>query len=263
MIYGIDQPSRDVACALFKVLYHAPTIRSASHESGTYGRNADLDESDAGIGIVVLRSRTHDDDGLAGFDHRKTFPDRCYDWPSRDRPSRRGVVREMDRCPRPQLMIVGQCRQGLEREFLWIDQVSVCQPVIGRHHQLFLLLKQDRALHQAVMGQRKSADRRIHLAYCNCLKLVQQRKFHPFDIDMEFAPEMPDKWQGQLIKSATEETDPQPVCLTKGGLPAIVQRGAENQGSGFYAETKLLAEGRQSNTPARSYEELPSHLFLQ
>jgi hypothetical protein len=58
------------------------------------GRNADLDESDAGIGIVVLRSRTHDDDGLAGFDDRKTFPDRCYDWPSRDRPSRRGVVRD-------------------------------------------------------------------------------------------------------------------------------------------------------------------------
>src|SRR5216683_3766093 len=209
------------------------------------------------------RSRTHDDDRLAGFDDRKTFSDRCYDWPSRDRPSRRGVVREMDRCPRPQLMIVGQCRQGLEREFLWIDQVSVCQPVIGRHHQLFLLLKQDRALHQAVMGQRKSAERRIHLSYCNCLKLVQQRKFHPFDIDMEFAPEMPDKWQGQFIKSATEETDPQPVCLTKGGLPTIVQRGAENQGSGFYAETKFLTKGRQLNASARSYEQLSSHFVIQ
>jgi hypothetical protein len=47
----------------------------------------------------------------------------------------------------------------------------------------------------------------VYLAYSNGLKLVKQRKFHPFDIDMEFAPEMPDKWQGQLIKSATEETD--------------------------------------------------------
>jgi hypothetical protein len=81
MLHGFDQPSRDVTCALFKILYHAPTIRSASHESSTYRRNADLDKSDAGVGIVVLRPRTHDDDGLAGFDHRKTFPDRRYDWP--------------------------------------------------------------------------------------------------------------------------------------------------------------------------------------
>jgi hypothetical protein len=46
----------------------------------------------------------------------------------------------------------------------------------------------------ASMLERKSAERRIYLAHCNRLKLVQQRKFHPFDIDMEFAPEMPDKW---------------------------------------------------------------------
>jgi hypothetical protein len=65
---------------------------------------------------------------------------------------------------------------------------------------------------------------------------------------------MPDKWQGQLIKSATEETDPQPVCLTKGGLPAIVQRRAQHQGGGLYAETKLLSKGRQLDTPARSDE---------
>ena len=133
MLYGIDQPGCDITRAFLEVLYHAPTISSASHERGTYRRNADLDKSDAGVGIVVLRSRTHDDDGLAGFDHRKTFPDRCYDWPSRDRPSRRGVVREMDRRPRPQLMIVGQCRHGLEREFLRIDDASVRQPLICRH----------------------------------------------------------------------------------------------------------------------------------
>src|ERR1700716_3883768 len=80
---------------------------------------------------------------------------------------------------------------------------------------------------------------------------------------MEFAPEMPDKWQSQFIKSATEEADPQPVCLTKGGFPAIVQRGAEDQRGGLYAETKLLAEGRQLDTPARSDEQLPSHFVLQ
>src|ERR1700720_2579315 len=121
MLYGIDQPGCDIARAFFEVLYYTPTISSASHESGTYGRNADLDKPDAGVGIVVLRSRTHDDDGLAGFDHRKTFPDRCYDWPSRDRPSRRGVVGEMDRRPSPQLMIVGQCRQRLTRDLLRVD----------------------------------------------------------------------------------------------------------------------------------------------
>ena len=81
----------------------------------------------------MLKALANDDYGLAGFDDRKTFPDRCCDWPSRDRPPRGSVVREMDRRPRSQLMIVRQCRQGLERELLRIDQVSVAQPVIGRH----------------------------------------------------------------------------------------------------------------------------------
>jgi hypothetical protein len=135
--------------------------------------------------------------------------------------------------------------------------------VIGRHDQLLLLLEQDRALHQAVMGKRKSAERCIDLAQRNRLKLVQQRKLHPVDIDMELAPEMSDKWQGVLVKTATEETDPQPACLAKGGFPAIVQRGAEDQGSGFYSEAKFLAKERQLNPPARSYEELPANLFLQ
>src|ERR1700730_1727196 len=125
MLYVIDQPRREVARAFFEVLYHTPPCRSTPDERGCHGRNADLDKSDAGVGIVVLRSRTHDDDSLAGFDNRKTFADRWYDWPSRDRLSRRGVVRKMDRCPCPQLMIVGQCRQSLECEFLRIDQVSV------------------------------------------------------------------------------------------------------------------------------------------
>jgi hypothetical protein len=113
------------------------------------------------------------------------------------------------------------------------------------------------------MGKRKSAERRIDVAYCDRLKLVQQRKFYPLDIDMKLAPEMPDKRQGQFIKSATEEADPQSACLTKGGFPAIVQRGAENQSGGFYAETKSLAKRRQLDAPARSYEQLSPHLLLQ
>jgi hypothetical protein len=113
------------------------------------------------------------------------------------------------------------------------------------------------------MGKRKSAERGVDLAHCNRLKLVQQRKFHPFDIDMELAPEMPDKRQGQFIESAAEEADPQSIGLTKGGFPAIVQRSTEDQGGGFYAETKPLAKGRQLDTPARSDEQLPSHFVLQ
>ncbi len=113
------------------------------------------------------------------------------------------------------------------------------------------------------MGKRQSAERRIDLAHRNRLKLVEQRKLHPVDIDMELAPEMSDKWQGVFIKTATEETDPQPACLAKGGLPAVVQRGAKNQGCGLYAEAKFLAERGQLNSPARSYEELPPNLFLQ
>ncbi len=112
---------------------------------------------------------------------------------------------------------------------------------------------------QAIVGKWKSAERCVYLR----LELVQYRKLHPFDIDLELALEMPDKWQGQLIKAATEETDPQPACLTKGGLPAIFQRGAEHQRRRLYAEAQLLAEGRQLNTPARSYEQLPAHLMLQ
>ena len=112
------------------------------------------------------------------------------------------------------------------------------------------------------MRKRKSAECGIDLAQRNRLKLVQQRKLHPVDIDLELAPEMSDKRQGVLVKTATEETDPQPACLAKGGLPAIVQGGAENQGSGFYSEAKFLAKGRQLNPPARSYEELPPYLLL-
>jgi hypothetical protein len=41
----LDQPSCDIARAFFEVLYHAPKISSASHESGPYGRKADLDKS--------------------------------------------------------------------------------------------------------------------------------------------------------------------------------------------------------------------------
>jgi hypothetical protein len=74
---------------------------------------------------------------------------------------------------------------------------------------------------------------------------------------------MSDKWQRQLIKTATEETDPQPACLAKSDLPAIVQRGAQNQSRGLNAEAEFLTKGRQPNLPARSDEELPSNLFLQ
>jgi hypothetical protein len=72
MLCGIDQPGCDIARAFLEVQYHTPTIGSAPHESGTDGSTADLDKSDA----VELRSRSHDDDGLAGFDGRKRFPDR-------------------------------------------------------------------------------------------------------------------------------------------------------------------------------------------
>jgi|ERR1700733_2213612 hypothetical protein len=80
---------------------------------------------------------------------------------------------------------------------------------------------------------------------------------------MELVFKMSDKWQGVLIKSATEETDPRSARLANGGLPAIVQRGTEDQGGGLCSEAKFLAQGRQLNPPARSYEELTTNLFLQ
>ena len=70
MLCSFDQTGCDIARAFFEVLYHAPTIGSAPHESGADGSNADLDKSDAGVGIIEFRSRSHDDDGLAGFNGR-------------------------------------------------------------------------------------------------------------------------------------------------------------------------------------------------
>jgi hypothetical protein len=49
MLYGFDQPGCDIARAFFEIPHHAPTIGSASHESRTDGRNADLYKSDAGL----------------------------------------------------------------------------------------------------------------------------------------------------------------------------------------------------------------------
>jgi hypothetical protein len=72
---------------------------------------------------------------------------------------------------------------------------------------------------------------------------------------------MSDKSQGVLVKPATEEADPQPACLPKGGLPAIVKRGSEDQGSGFYAEAKFFAKGRQLNPPARLMKSCPPTSF--
>ena len=80
---------------------------------------------------------------------------------------------------------------------------------------------------------------------------------------MELAPEMPDEWLGQFIEPATEEANPQSACLTKRGFLTIVQRRAEDQGGGFYAETKLLTKGRQLDASARSDEQLPSYFVLQ
>jgi hypothetical protein len=75
----------------------------------------------------------------------------------------------------------GVCRQSLERQLLRIDQASAYQPVSGRHDQLPLILKQDSALNQAIMGKWKSAKRCVDLAHCNRRKLVQ----HVFMLSVE------------------------------------------------------------------------------
>jgi len=117
MLYGIDQPGCDITRAFLEVLYHAPTIGSPPHESGADGSNADLDKSDAGVGIIELRSRSHDDDGLAGFDGRKRFPDRCDDRPPRDRPSEfREVVDDLDELLTRFDEIAAECRALLRAD---------------------------------------------------------------------------------------------------------------------------------------------------
>jgi hypothetical protein len=101
MLYRIDQSGCDFACAFFQALYGTTPVSSPSHESGSHGRNGNLDISDGGVRIVALHPLANGENGLAGLDDRKTFPDCCYHRPSRDRPPGWGMVREMDRCPRP------------------------------------------------------------------------------------------------------------------------------------------------------------------
>ena len=93
-------------------------IGSPSHEGGPHRRNVNLDVFDAGVRVVTLRAPAEDDHRFAGLHYGKTLPDSGDDRPFADRPSGRGVIGEMDRGPRPQLMIVGQCRENLERKFL-------------------------------------------------------------------------------------------------------------------------------------------------
>jgi len=71
--------------------------------------------------------------------------------------------------------------------------------VVGGHHEFLLLLEQDRALHQAVMGNevmQNAASTLPTATASNC----PAAKAPPLDVDTELAPEMPDKWQGQFIE---------------------------------------------------------------
>jgi hypothetical protein len=105
------------------------------------------------------------------------------------------MVRKMDRRPRPHLMIVGQCRENLVRQFLRIDQGLVGQPVIGRLDQFAFVLKEDGALHQTIAGKGEPAEPRIDFARRHSLELVQQRKLDPIHLEIELAFELPHKGQ--------------------------------------------------------------------
>jgi len=174
---------------------HAPPIGSTSHEGGSHRSDVDADVSDAGIGIVVLSFCVHESHHLAGFYNREHFADGLYDRSSSDGAPGRSMAREMNCYPGAQLTIVWQGRKGFERQFFQIDRVPYRKPMFGRHDQFSLILKQHRALDEAVVGERKSAECSIDFARCNRFKLVQQGELHPVNVDLKFVPEMPDKWQ--------------------------------------------------------------------
>jgi len=173
------------------------------------------------------------------------------------------MVRKMDRRPRPQLMIVWQRRENLERQFLRIDHGLVRQPVIHRHDQFSFVLKEDGALHQTIVGKRQAAERRIDFARRHRFELVQQRKLNPIDIEIEFAFQLPHKRQGQLEKAATKEPDSQSIRFTEGSFPAVLQCGAKHQHRGLNTEAQLRAKVRQLNASTGSNEEPAAHLMLQ
>src|SRR6202030_2263215 len=99
---------------------HATPIGAAPHKSGRHGRKVYVNVSDSWVRKVSLRASRKNDDGLAGLDHGKAFANGRDHGPSRDRKTRRRMVRKMDRRPRPNLMVVGQCRESLVRQFLRI-----------------------------------------------------------------------------------------------------------------------------------------------
>jgi hypothetical protein len=173
------------------------------------------------------------------------------------------MVRKMDRRPRPNLMIVGQCRENLMRQFLRIDQGFVRQPVIGRHDEFALVLKEDGALHQTIAGNGKPAEPRIDFARRHGLELVQQRKLDPIHVEIELAFELPHKRQGQFVEATTDEPDPQSVRFSESSFPAIIQCGAKHQGCGFHTEAQLRTKVCYLNPPAGSNEKPAAYLMLQ
>ena len=96
-----------IAAAFLEIQYRAPPVRSASYEGGSDGGNIELDIFDAGVRVVMFRTSIEDAHCLAGFNYRKTLADSSYNRPFGNRPSGGGEVGEMDRRPRPQLIIVG------------------------------------------------------------------------------------------------------------------------------------------------------------
>jgi hypothetical protein len=253
----------DIARTSLKISYDAASIGAPSDKGRAHGRKINVDVLDSGVRVVALGACRKDDHGLAGLDDRETFTNGCNDRPSRDRKTRRGMVGKMDRRPSSQLMIVGQCRENLEREFLWVDQRFSRQPVINRHDQFATVLKKDCALHQTIVGKGKPAERRIDFARRHRFELVQQRKLDPIHVEIELAFKVPHERQGQLEKTAPDEPDPKAVRLTEGGFPAIIQRGAKHQRCGLHTNAQFRTQICQLNAPTGSHEEPPAYLMLQ
>ena len=157
----------DIARTSLKIRHHAPPVGAPSYKSGTDGGKVNVNVSDPRVRIIALRPLSKDDYGFARLDHGKTFANGGDHRPSGDRDTRRGMVGKMNRRPRPQLMVVGQCRKSFERKLLRIDQGLCRQSVMRRHHQFPLVLKEDRALRQTIVRKREPAERRIDFAGCH------------------------------------------------------------------------------------------------
>jgi hypothetical protein len=131
-------------------------------------------------------------------------------------------------------------------KFLRVNENAAFQPVPGGHDQLPPVFYHGMTGDQVIMPQGEAAEGGIDLALGHRLKLVFERKFHPFEryaAHHLFYPRH--QRQGQLVKAASQETYPEDRALSPCLTLALLQRLPQGRSCGLSAEPEALTEWGQ------------------